>query len=391
MKIITFLGTNNYFHTTYAHGGMTHLTELFPSALCHFLHPEELLVLVTQAARAKWLDELTAQVAPLGLSPVPVDIPDGHSVDDLWQIFMQLTAHLRDNDEVVFDITNSFRTLPFLTFLAASYLRVTRKVKLQGIYYGAWEARVPASTPPLSTDISPVFDLSPFINLLDLTTATDQFLKTGNAQSLAELLPSGSTLQTNLESVALGLHVLRPLDVLQKAEALPLVIAQSASIMQQSLPPFQALLERIAKDYGAFGLDRPLDPGHAADFLVRLLDVVGWYLRKGQTVQALALAREWLPTRLCCHFGLDPMRREDREAAEDLLNGRPQARSQTYVAGWRRITQHSALENLWSRLTRLRNDVLHCGFRNGGQSTATVLSDTQKLIGDLRSIAGQWK
>lgn len=183
-------------------------------------------------------------------------------------------------------------------------------MKIEGLIYGAFDAKVNNKTP--------IYDLLPVVQLLELTTATDQFLKTGNAHALGNLLPDGE-LKTNITDIAQGLHLLRPMEVAQKSHSLPEHIQNGASAITTSIPPFRDLLTRIEEGYGKFGVDNPEDNAH--EFLARQLRMVEWHYSKEQYVHALSLAREWLPSLLCCHFGLKLLEKEDRDEMELLLNG----------------------------------------------------------------------
>lgn len=405
MKAISFLGTGRYSETTYFDGSQECQTKLFPVALCQFKRPSSLLVIVTEPARTMWLGELRDRLQPLGIIPEPVDIPDGHSVDDLWKIFESLTKLLKEGEKVIFDITHSLRTLPFLSFLVASYLRVAKRVDIRGVYYGAFEARQPASDPPSPTDRSPVFDLSPFMNLLEWTTATDQFLKTGNGQGLANLLkaenPATQSLAASIDRIAQSLHLLRPMDVMREAAELPKHIASAGPSVSRSVPPFATLLKRVEQDYGAFGLQNPMDyTMNARGCLARQLKMVEWYAEKGQVVHALSLAREWLPSLLCYHFNVDPMEKAEREDMELLLNGGTikdnhgnVVKESPRLSDWSQVPNGKQLRALWGgalNLANLRNDVLHAGFRKNAKSVETIGNLTKQIIQELRCIAAAW-
>ncbi|MFM7368911.1 MAG: TM1812 family CRISPR-associated protein, partial [Sphaerospermopsis kisseleviana] len=105
-----------------------------------------------------------------------------------------------------------------------------------------------------NSGIAPVIDLSEFISMLDWLTATDQFIKTGNGQSLANLLLNGNTasqeLAAGVNGISQGLQLLRPMDVLEKSALLPELIAKAAPTVSQSELPFLTLLRRVEKDYG---------------------------------------------------------------------------------------------------------------------------------------------
>ncbi|MBE9186341.1 TIGR02221 family CRISPR-associated protein [Microcoleus sp. LEGE 07076] len=411
MKIISFLGLSNYEETTYISpiGSEKVTTPFFQEALVEFYHPETLYVLLTKtvetsiprgASESNWEALHKRLNGKVSLRPIK-NIPERNSPEDVWSIFQQVTNCLQDGDSVIFDITHSFRSVPVVALIAVSYLRVVRQVKIEGLLYGAFEAK------NKETNETPTFDLLPIVSLLEWTTATDQFIKTGNGEALASLLHSSNSTTENLaasiKGIAQGLQLLRPMDVMRESALLPDRIKEATPIVSQSVPPFESLLERVEKDYGKFGLVSPEDYTANSKFsLVRQLKMIEWYDKKGQTVQALSLAREWLPSLLCYHFELDPLDKRNRDEMELLLaggtrkgsNGVPDRKS-TYLDQWLEISKQTRtqLTNLWggqSNLANLRNDVLHAGFRKNPKSAEKILDETDEIIEKLNAIAGEW-
>ncbi|GAA6619741.1 TIGR02221 family CRISPR-associated protein [Scytonema sp. NUACC26] len=411
MKAISFLGFNQrgYQETTYLDISQIRecTTKFIQEALVEFYQPEILYILLTKTAEtgipdnqpeSTW-ETLKKKLADkVNLQPVK-NVPEGHSTDDIWQLFGMLTDCLQEGDEVLFDITNGFRSLPVLALIAISYLRVVRKVKIKGLIYGAFDAKTfDATTNKYKT---PIFDLLPIVSLLDWTTATDQFIKTGNGQELARLLQSyditAQELAENIDGIAQGLQLLRPMNVMQQAAILPEHIAAAASKVSQTVPPFATLLRRVEKDYGTFGLINPTDYQDVPQAsLLRQLKMVEWYANKGQTVQALSIAREWLPSLLCYHFRLDPLDKDNREEMELLLTGgKNKDKESKYLDEWSKIPKpkKKPLNRLWCgdlNLANLRNDVLHAGYRKNPRSAKDILHQLQVIINELQNVAKLW-
>jgi CRISPR-associated DxTHG motif protein len=401
MKLLTFLDTGNYQSVTYHWGeGRECTTCFFPEALATWLQPAEILVLLTAEAKTHqhWTD-LQQRLRDRNLvQPQPIDIPSGKSEKELWEIFATLTGCVDSRLPVVFDVTHAFRSLPIVALLATAYLRVAHTVNLQGLLYGAFEAKVDGR--------APVFDLTPFVALLDWVTATDQFLRTGSAEALAALLPSNDPatgpLAATVSGITQGLHLLRPMDVMREAATLPNRIAAAVPTVSQIVPPFASLIQRVNADYGAFGLSNPTDyAANAKSSLIRQLQMVEWYYKKGQYVHALSMAREWLPSLLCCHFGLDPMVEANRQEMEFLLarGGRVEdsatgaIKESPYRAGWKALAGQKRLSRLWGdpwNLAKLRNDVLHSGFRKDPRTAQAIAEDTRKVIDELKALAAEW-
>lgn len=252
-QIITFLGLQAK-RTRYSFEGANYDGEVFAEALHQFCNYDSMLVCVTSEAKKKTfpiLEKLEDKRIQA------IEIPNGETTEEMWDTFKAITDRVNENDLVIFDITHGLRSLPFLVFLFAAYLKAAKNVTIEAVYYGAWE--LGAS----NNGIAPVIDLSEFVLMIDWITATDQFIKTGNGQSLANLLLNGNTASQELASgvngISQGLQLLRPMDVLEKSALLPKLIAKAAPTLSQSELPFVALLDRVEKDYGKFGLVNPIE------------------------------------------------------------------------------------------------------------------------------------
>ncbi|MBK7917067.1 MAG: TIGR02221 family CRISPR-associated protein [Chloroflexi bacterium] len=223
---------------------------------------------------------------------------------ELWQIFDQLTAQIEEGEDVIFDITNAFRSIPVIVFIAIAYLRSARNVQLKAITYGAFEAK--------EVDRTPVFDLSPFVNLLDWLNASDQFIRTGNATSLAGLLrqskpkydpqnkqvfqsgkPLGEAADA-LDDVSLALRLILPDRAMEASEKLQTKMGVAAVSIQKYAMPFTVLAEQVSATYTPLALPNPRSADNVIASLVRERNLIEWYLQRNQIVQAVSVAREWL-------------------------------------------------------------------------------------------------
>jgi CRISPR-associated Csx2 family protein len=425
MKVVSFIGQNRaYQPCCYRYGDKEVQTHLFPFAVTQFFETTSLLVFLTpKAAKAKasfkpeeeeeakryfkglaelyHLPSLTArdqtyfeQLCEIHLAnglvePQPIPIPNGESEPELWEIFKTLADKLNEGEEVIFDITHAFRSLPLLAFIAAAYLRKTKDIRLKAIVYGALEA---AYNKEDGTRITPVFDLTPFVDLLDWMTATEQFRETGNANLLAQMLKakegSAESLANKIQSLSQGLRLLRPLQVMRESAELPQAISSAKAEVTDMVPPFAELIDRVSTDYGKFGLATPDDKKQDAARLLKQLDLAEWYFEKRQIVQSLAMMREWIPSLMCYRLRLDPLEHKERIVAESLLNGY-QAQINGKYYSWSQVARSDGIKKSCNILTDLRNDVLHAGLSRQPRSYQTVITRTGELIDKLREIASR--
>ena len=425
MKVISFIGTGLYQPCRYKYGEKEIKTHLFPYAVTRFFKPQSLLIVLTpKAEKAKasftpddeakaksyfseiatthnleilrdrdqtYLEQLREIHKAHGLvEPQKVSIPNGESEEELWQIFNAMAASLKEKEEVVFDITHAFRSLPLLVLIAAAYLRKTKDIKLKAIVYGAFEAAYEKED---GTKVTPVFDLTPFVDLLDWMTATDKFVSTGNAQGLAGLLKkSHQTLWRNasperrenlprqlqgvgsaLNDLSLALALTRPVEVSEKAKALNSKLDASISELEKWAQPFVVLLEKVKESYSQFSIDD----------LETQRKLIGWYVEHERVTQAITLAREWLVSVTCKFMNKDVI--DERNAAENLLNDAVKA-SRENTLNEDPSNPPIEIGQAWQSVSDLRNDLAHCGFRKHPRPSNKILNAIKELPMQLEAI-----
>lgn len=406
--LLSFLGTGAYEACRYRTGAhLSSAQRFFSVALAEHLRPDQVLSLQTAAAAKKHGDDLAAALAPLGVHHQAVPIPEGKSEAELWQIFAALTEHVPHGCTLHLDITHGFRSLPLLGSLAISYLRVTRDITLGGIHYGAWEARDEAG-------VVPVFDLTPFLSLLDWTSAAQDFLTTGSAARLGGLLcgvqqslwqnqtasdPSPGDLPKKLKSLGQSLHqasanllLLRTGVMARDSAHLTTTLAAARAETSAHATPFLEVLSPVQEQ-----LTRFQDTG-----LATLRDLVNWLAERGQTAAALTLANEWITSYLmvlCGHtnhhcnyqarvpfsVAASLLENPEMQLIEDA-NGTA-ARRHLEIITARLDPQHIAcLKAAISRIRSARNDLNHAGFNETPAPAERLAAHAREIARELAAL-----
>jgi CRISPR-associated Csx2 family protein len=148
-----------------------------------------------QSKEMEWHEGLKSRIEKLHLPCLveTVPIPDGQSQDELWQIYQVVFDLLREGDQVYFDITHGFRSLPMLNTVLIDYAKLLKGIEVKAIYYGAFEAREKNN----GVDYAPIWNLYVFNELQEWTTGASQLLTAGDAKSLSRILH-----RNNYEDVA---------------------------------------------------------------------------------------------------------------------------------------------------------------------------------------------
>lgn len=115
----------------------------------------------------------------INLQIVQQPIPDGLDIEEFWQIFDIIYNVLEEGDQVVFDITYGFRSLPMLLMVLINYAKFLKNIEVLGIYYGAYDAK--------EHGVAPIIDLTSFSSIQDWTSGADDFLRYGNVKKILEL------------------------------------------------------------------------------------------------------------------------------------------------------------------------------------------------------------
>ncbi len=421
MKAFTFLGRGQLHESTYVYQNQECRTRFFAEAVVNFFAPEQLMIVSTERAskepvsnedateRLSYLQRLLGERTAV----IPVNIPEGESEDQLWGIFNTVVAHIHEGDRILFDITHGFRSLPFLTFLALAYVRNVRKdVVIERVVYGAFDA-VERDNPR-----KPVFDLTPFIGLLDWMGAVSIFQRTGNARSIASLLKEAQNrpykqglsgdLPRRLISAAgvLGnlsdaLLTNRTLEVQMAAAELTNRLVEAEPDVAKWAQPFQALIEQVQETYAPQALKNPEEQENDRESLIRQHRQIQWYVENQQYLQAAMLTREWLVSWACFQLELDWLNGDDRERAEKMLNDWNYAKRQGLsLADLSTVgMEHGvACLKVWDIAIQLRNDLAHCGMPSPGQdlrhaqrrklgknSASTAIHGVQRLMSELNT------
>ncbi|MFS8541257.1 MAG: CRISPR-associated DxTHG motif protein, partial [Tissierellales bacterium] len=124
-KFLSFLGTTDYKECTYAYGNLQELQystryiqEAILKTICKDWTKEDTAVifLTKEAEKKNWYNQddenrrLKTNLENLHINVKGVSIPEGRTEDEIWQILHIVTNEIDDNDEIIFDITHSFRS-----------------------------------------------------------------------------------------------------------------------------------------------------------------------------------------------------------------------------------------------------------------------------------------
>lgn len=407
-KIITFLGRRPQ-TTKYAFAGIPYCGSVFAEAMCQFIDFDQMLVCVTEEARADSWPVLTK----LNDHRIKdVDIPRGESIEEMWDIFRAILKHIEPQDTVIFDITHGLRSLPFLVFLFAAYLKTARQVTIEAIYYAALELGDRNANKP-----APVIDLSKFVVMLDWLTATDQFIQTGNARHLAKLIgdqaePKGTVKKASeaLIDVSQAAFLCQPFSLMRQIGNLELRLMEAEADIRSIAPPFDVLRDQITASFNPLKAE---DSSSLKEKLAAEYHLIEWYHKNDLLVQACTLAREWLldSVAYCLNLTLEQRLLEYKEI-ENAVNGIAKLGQETknqesrdkFIFSRANLNEYGQelveqtpqvelemLRLIWNEIAPVRNLFDHAEHqRDAMKYTKAVKKFNEKVMPTLSDLASRW-
>lgn len=399
VKFLSFLGTGNYEPCKYEYEGQqSSNTHYFQYALLELLEksdqrPTDVMIFLTQEAKNKNWDngpagspglasELEALRLTMHFNLQAVDILDMNNEASLWESFRKMFDLLEAGDQVVFDITHSFRFQPMLALLVLHFARVVKQVQVAGIYYGSYESRkdVPNEATHETEKVAPVLDLTPFADFQEWINNVDIFLKTGRSQPLAEWVNSTKKaitkeerstspdlkkvqgLSNKLDELTVALQTNRAPSISELSQKVVSAIDELRSTeVRHQFVLLNVLLSQIEESIRPLAKDAIDDSGFAA---------VEWCIRHGLVQQAYTLLDELILTIICEVEGIDKVK--ERELVNNVLRAAVKyvqnegefndsdSKSRELAI---RLAQHRTLLVLIHPLHDDRNDINHAAWR----------------------------
>ena len=379
LKALTFLGLgpkDGYQETTYHKVDdktANCKTHLFTKAVAEIYQPNKTILFVTPEVEKDEKGYLRYLKGKLRDEFDTVSIPNGDSEMKLWDIFNACENAVEEGDKIILDITHAFRSIPLLIFIVAAYLRQVKSVELEHIIYGAFEARNP------DTNETPIFDLTPFVKLLDWMNAVNVFQNYGDARPIAKLdvQEDIATALTTLSDALLTNRTLEAQEAAMNFNGLQFVDSQQ--------PPFQMLVQQLQQSYNSMAAYKPSKNPKTS--LKAQYQQIKWYMENQHYLQAITLMREWLISYRCQqdlngHWLTDSKRKKaERELGE--LKKQQDSQMAQQLSSLVSTTDDS-LNKLWKDCAEIRNDLAHCGMQHQADSATQAIKKIKKLFNKFK-------
>lgn len=425
---ISFLGTNNYIQTYYQFpdGEKSQYVRFIQEALIDkyctdWTEEDKICIFCTsESMKCNWRNDgqknRNEDIEHIGLEHIlnqknnlrpNVDmilIPEGFNSNEIWEIFEKVDEQVHDKDEIYFDVTHAFRSIPIFATTLLHYLNFMKNTKVAALNYGAFEKLGPAyevRKMPKELRIAPVLDLMDFIQLQDWTFAAANLKMNGKMATFDSCLTDyleanaekkgGSIKNVKNNMLMFEQHISTCLGLkIKEAEEIKRINDNFKNIDKSNLPkPLKKIFKEIGQQLSLF------TPGASSN----IESAIHWCLKYGLIQQAYTLTQETIITHLCEKFksynphndGKDSDK-EFRKFISSILGIDNREINNPYrwdynlssnlclTEAFFALPWVEELREHYNKLKDVRNTINHAGFLNKTRRGKDIIDNAERFI-----------
>ena len=341
---ISFLGTNNYVQCRYDINGVVSapvrfVQEALVEHLCKgWTEEDRILIFCTSKEKSgengskeiNWLDNGQSRIteesekiglqhrlqdlqACIGLKPQieEHDIEAGFSEEEIWDIFDTVYDKLKPSDQIYFDVTHAFRSIPLFSIVLFNYSKFMMDTRLISIMYGAFEKLGPAykvKELPIEQRVAPVIDLTNIARLQEYNQIASSLKDFGKVKLLKDAIAadqesaSDQTIRNLADSISELDEYIATIDLkeLKNGQFIRKFRSYYKNVKKKKklVKPISNILDELNKETEDFVEESSYRNIEAA---------INWTIKHDMLMQAYPLAAEYIILRVSDMFiGLKP-------------------------------------------------------------------------------------
>ena len=396
---ISFLGTNNYVECCYStdeHYPVRFVQEALIRDICKDWTANDCIyIFCTKGAEdSNWVDngqsKIYEEIEKIGLETrleglnlaakvEKVSIDEGFSEEGIWTIFDAVYRKLNYGDEIFFDVTHAFRSIPLFSVVLFNYSRFMKETKIAAIKYGAFEklgSAFEVRKKQLSErGIAPILDLTDIARLQEYNEMASNLVNFGKTKQLSYKLQSAEADNKILDELSQAVTNLdeyiatNQLSEIREGKFIAKFRCNVKSGAKKQPKPIKEILNKIKSETNDFVSAKDNRNIEAA---------IKWAKEHEMLAQAYSLAEEYIVLRLAEYFaqknpfGKDNKARKQFREFVSLVLGLPEEVATTtkdfhgVLAG-----QEPTIMELWNnefvqairpeyeKIRKRRNSIIH--------------------------------
>lgn len=396
---ISFLGTGNYQSCTYNYENISVTTKYIQSALIQMLYKdfsEEDCIKIFMTDAAKKLhwdspDGLKTELCNLGLSEIlrEVIVPEGKTEAELWEIFKIMYNEIEPKDNIVFDATHGFRSLPIFGMTILNYSHYLKNISVEGIYYGAYEAKNDENE-------APVFNLSASFNLMQWASAADLFTNYGVAKKFTALAKKQKKEDSDIKKLSEA--ILKMTNNMKYARGKQITKGEMFNRCIEQIDLYRNTEDAKRNPALAPILDTVTDKikgFQTTSDALNFMPAVQWYIDHDMPAEAISMMKEGIITYLIEKQGYDYKDQGLRLTLGQRLSYTSKKefkyndKNSFYKESIESIMNTELANNLQpivERFNSLRNDIDHCGYAEQARNPENINKEIVTSFNDISEV-----
>ena len=237
-------------------------------------------------------------------------IPSGFSEQDIWGIFNAVYEKLGSFDQIYFDVTHAFRSIPMFSLVLFNHSKFMKDTRLNAVYYGAFDTLTEkygnlkgVQECPIEERIAPVIDLTNIALLQEYNQIASEMKYFGKVKSLSNAIsvtnagPLERTMQSLSRSISQLYEYITTIDLQRiKKGAYITEFCNSYKHLKNKnvLPlPIKNILD---------GLSNLISEFENKDSFKNIEAAINWTIRYEMLMQTYPLAAEYIIMRVADNF-----------------------------------------------------------------------------------------
>lgn len=394
-KFISFLGTTDYAAVFYELNGIKTETKVkfVQQALIQLIctnfdiEKDKVIILLTDKAKSSNWEKLKESLKILNVPDemiIPLDIPEEKGEAGVWKLFEKIYNEvLEQDDSVIFDITNAFRFLPVVMYSVLRYAQYLKNVKIEGIYYGAYEQ--------MENEIEPIINLTETYEIIEWAAAANIFTNYGIAEELSkrikkqdkEFVDTGKLSDSNL-TVSRNINYSRGLRIMEGNIFQNCIdkinLYKDDNNINPALTPILETVTNKIKDF-------------ENNSVLNFLPAVEWYMDHDMPAEALSMMKEGIVSYLLAKNELNYKDSQLRLLLGKRMSYAKEYKYQSYEEKFKESVEKIMEQDVAKELNEVvksfnnfRNDIDHCGFCEGARSPDNLRKEIKKAYEKIKEI-----
>ena len=238
-------------------------------------------------------------------------IPAGFSEQDIWGIFNSVYDKLDSSDQIYFDVTHAFRSIPMFSLVLFNHSKFMKDTRLNAIFYGAFDTLIERygnlkemlEKCTIEKRIAPIIDLTNIALLQEYNQIASEMKYFGKVKSLSNAIsvtnagPLEKTMQSLSRSISKLYEYITTID-LQRIKKGAYITEFSNSYKhlknKNVLPlPIKNILD---------GLSNLISEFENKDSFKNIEAAINWTIKYEMLMQTYPLAAEYIIMRVADNF-----------------------------------------------------------------------------------------